>query len=87
MTHPNPWPQGRIDFCVSVLRGRLPNHLDVAIALSFMVAAVYVLLFLLRLGWIADLIPDPVLKGVIEGLVWLTILKQMPKLLGLELEG
>jgi len=63
------------------------NHLDVAIALSFMVAAVYVVLFLLRLGWIADLIPDPVLKGVLAGLVWLTILKQMPNLLGLELEG
>jgi MFS superfamily sulfate permease-like transporter len=82
------------DAAVAVLAGATvagvvvgENHLNVAIALSFMVAAVYVLLFLLRLGWIADLIPDPVLKGVIEGLVWLTILKQMPKLLGLELEG
>ncbi len=82
------------DAAVAVLAGATvaavvvgDNHLDVAIALSFMVAAVYVLLFLLRLGWIADLIPDPVLKGVLAGLVWMTILKQMPNLLGLELEG
>ena len=35
----------------------------------------------------ADLIPDPVLKGLIEGLVWITILKEVPHLLGFELHG
>jgi high affinity sulfate transporter 1 len=82
------------DAAVAVLAGATvaavvvgDNHLEIAIALSFMVAAVYVLFSLLKLGWIADLIPDPVLKGVLEGIVWLTILKQMSKLLGLKLYG
>jgi MFS superfamily sulfate permease-like transporter len=45
------------------------------------------LFFFLKLGWIADLLPDPVLKGFIEGVVWVTILKQIPPLLGLELSS
>lgn len=82
------------DAAVAVLAGATvaavavgDNHLEIAVALSFMVAAVYVLFCLLRLGWIADLIPDPVLKGILEGLVWLTILKQIPKLLGTKVDG
>jgi len=82
------------DAAVSVLAGATiaavvvgDNHLELAIALTFIVAAVYFVFYLLRLGWIADLIPDSVLKGVFEGLAWLTILKQMPKLLGLEVDG
>ena len=39
-----------------------------------------------KMGWIADLIPEPVLKGFVEGIVWLTILKQMTALLGLDIE-
>ena len=46
----------------------------------------YVVLFLLKIGWIADLIPDPVLKGFVEGAIWVTILKQVPALLGLEVD-
>ncbi|MDH3638811.1 MAG: SulP family inorganic anion transporter, partial [Gammaproteobacteria bacterium] len=82
------------DAAVAVLAGATiaavvvgDNHLELAIALALMVGVLYVLFFLLRLGWIADLIPDPVLKGVIEGLVWVTILKQMTKLFGLNLDG
>ena len=61
------------------------DYLGLTVALALMVGAIYTLFFLLRMGWVADLIPDPVLKGLIEGLVWVTILKQIPKLLGLEL--
>ncbi len=82
------------DAAVAVLAGATvaavvvgDNHLELAIALALMVGGIYMLFFFLRLGWIADLIPDPILKGVIEGLVWVTILKQVPKLFGLKLDG
>lgn len=58
---------------------------DLAATLALLVGVFYLGFSLLRMGWIADLIPYPVLKGLIEGLVWLTILKQMGALLGLEL--
>jgi len=63
------------------------DHLALTIALALIVGVIYVLFFLLKMGWIADLIPDPVLKGFIEGVVWVTILNQLPALLGLDLEG
>jgi MFS superfamily sulfate permease-like transporter len=44
----------------------------------------YVAFFLVRVGWIADLGPDPVLKGFVEGAIWVTILKQVPAAMGLE---
>jgi high affinity sulfate transporter 1 len=82
------------DAAISVLAGASiaamavgGNELDLAVALAFMVALIFGIFFLLRLGWVADLIPDSVLKGVLEGLAWVTILKQMPYLLGIKLEG
>ena len=82
------------DAAVSVLAGATiaalalgGNQLELAIALTVMVGAIFVLFSLLRLGWIADLIPDSVLKGVLEGLAWVTILKQMPYLLGVKTAG
>jgi high affinity sulfate transporter 1 len=58
-----------------------------AAVLSLMVGLLLVLFYLLRLGWIADLIPDPALKGMIEGVVWVTIINESIKILGLELGG
>jgi len=69
------------------LSGRMrPSRCWQALPSPLMVGGVYMVFFLLRLGWIADLIPDPILKGVIEGLVWVTILKQVIKLFGLKLD-
>lgn len=58
---------------------------QLAATLALLVGAFYLAFSFLRMGWIADLIPYPVLKGLIEGLIWITILKQMGALLGLEL--
>jgi sulfate permease, SulP family len=58
--------------------------LPVILALTLLIGVLYVAFFLLKIGWIADLIPDPVLKGFVEGAIWVTILKQLPALLGLE---
>jgi SulP family sulfate permease len=46
---------------------------------------VYFLLFgALRMGWVAAFIPAPVMRGFIEGLVCVTIIGQVPPLLGIE---
>ena len=62
------------------------ERLPLIFALALLVGVLYVVLFLLKIGWIADLIPDPVLKGFVEGAIWVTILKQVPALLGLEVD-
>jgi sulfate permease, SulP family len=36
----------------------------------------------LRMGWVASFIPTPVMRGFIEGLVYVTIIGQVPHLLG-----
>ena len=62
------------------------ERLPLILALTLLIGTLYVALFLLKVGWIADLIPDPVLKGFVEGAIWVTILKQLPGLLGLEVD-
>jgi high affinity sulfate transporter 1 len=82
------------DAAVAVLAGSIvallatgDDVLTLTIALALTVGVIYVLFYFLKLGWIADLIPEPVLKGFVEGVVWVTIVKQLPALLGLELAG
>jgi MFS superfamily sulfate permease-like transporter len=36
------------------------------------------------MGWVAAFIPTPVMRGFIEGLVCVTIIGQVPHLLGIE---
>ena len=62
------------------------EFLELTIALALVIGAIYLIMSALHMGWIADLIPDPVLKGFIEGLVWVTILDQLPKVIGVGLE-
>jgi SulP family sulfate permease len=38
---------------------------------------------ILRMGWVASFIPTPVMRGFIEGLVYVTIIGQVPHLLGI----
>jgi len=61
--------------------------LPLAISLALVVGLLYVVFYLLRLGWISDIIPQPVLKGVVEGIVWVTILKELTHLFGIHLAG
>ena len=61
--------------------------LPLAIGLALVVGLLYVVFYLLRLGWISDVIPQPVLKGVVEGIVWVTILKELTHLFGIHLAG
>jgi sulfate permease, SulP family len=38
---------------------------------------------IMRMGWVASFIPTPVMRGFIEGLVYVTIIGQVPHLLGI----
>src|SRR5262245_30298158 len=51
--------------------------------LAILIGAFFLLFGALRMGWVAAFIPAPVMRGFIEGLVLVTILGQVPHLLGI----
>ena len=51
--------------------------------LAVLIGAFFLLFGALRMGWVAALIPAPVMRGFIEGLVCVTIIGQVPHLLGI----
>src|ERR1700757_3909683 len=51
--------------------------------LAILIGAFFLLFGALRMGWVAAFIPTPVMRGFIEGLVLVTIIGQVPALLGL----
>src|SRR5262245_22424881 len=55
--------------------------------LAVLVGAIFLLLGALRMGWVAAFIPTPVMRGFIEGLVCVTIIGQVPHLLGIDGAG
>src|SRR5271169_3577413 len=52
--------------------------------LAILIGTLFLLFGALRMGWVAAFIPTPVMRGFIEGLVWVTIVGQVPHLLGIE---
>lgn len=52
--------------------------------LAVLIGGFFLLFGLLRMGWVAAFVPTPVMRGFIEGLVCVTIVGQVPALLGLE---
>src|SRR5262245_30197604 len=52
--------------------------------LAILIGASFLLFGALRMGWVASFIPTPVMRGFIEGLVCVTIIGQVPHLLGIE---
>jgi SulP family sulfate permease len=52
--------------------------------LAILIGAIFLLFGALRMGWVAAFIPTPVMRGFIEGLVCVTIIGQMPHLLGID---
>jgi SulP family sulfate permease len=53
-------------------------------SLAILIGAFFLLFGALRMGWVAAFIPTPVMRGFIEGLVLVTIIGQVPHLLGIE---
>src|SRR6202045_1061669 len=52
--------------------------------IATLIGAFFLLFGMLRMGWVAAFIPTPVMRGFIEGLVCVTIIGQVPHLLGIE---
>jgi high affinity sulfate transporter 1 len=52
--------------------------------LAILIGVFFLLFGALRLGWVAAFIPTPVMRGFIEGLVLVTIIGQVPHLLGID---
>ena len=50
--------------------------------LAILIGAFFLLFGALRMGWVAAFIPTPVMRGFIEGLVCVTVIGQVPHLLG-----
>jgi high affinity sulfate transporter 1 len=50
--------------------------------LAILIGGFFLLFGALRMGWVAAFIPTPVMRGFIEGLVLVTIIGQVPHLLG-----
>jgi high affinity sulfate transporter 1 len=51
--------------------------------LAILIGVIFLVLGALRMGWVAAFIPAPVMRGFIEGLVCVTIIGQVPHLLGI----
>jgi high affinity sulfate transporter 1 len=51
--------------------------------LAVLIGVLFLSFGLLRMGWVASFIPTPVMRGFIEGLVYVTIIGQVPHLLGI----
>jgi len=51
--------------------------------LAVLIGTFFLLFGAMRLGWVATFIPTPVMRGFIEGLVAVTIIGQVPYLLGI----
>src|SRR5689334_11585090 len=52
--------------------------------LAVLIGGFFLLFGAFRMGWVAAFIPTPVMRGFIEGLVCITIIGQVPHLLGIE---
>jgi sulfate permease, SulP family len=52
-------------------------------SLAILIGIFFLLFGVLRMGWVAAFIPQPVMRGFIEGLVCVTIIGQVPQLLGI----
>src|ERR1700732_1402823 len=52
--------------------------------LAILIGAFFLVFGALRMGWVAAFIPTPVMRGFIAGLVCVTIIGQVPHLLGIQ---
>ncbi len=62
---------------------QVAEFIAITSALALIVGVIFLVLGLARMGWVANFIPTPVMKGFIQGLVWVTIIGQIPKLFGI----
>ena len=59
-----------------------PDYLAATSALALLVGVLFLAFGLLRMGWMANFIAQPVMKGFIQGLTLVTMMTQLPKMFG-----
>ncbi len=59
------------------------DYLALTSALAILTGVLFLLFGLLRLGWVADFISRPVMQGFIAGVILVTVIGQVPTLIGL----
>ena len=64
-----------------VARGS-PDYLALTSALALLVGLFFLGFGILRMGWLANFIAQPVMKGFIQGLALVTIMTQLPRMFG-----
>ncbi|MGB3717505.1 MAG: sulfate permease [Candidatus Promineifilaceae bacterium] len=60
------------------------DYIALSATLALLVGVLFVIFGLLRLGWVANFLSNPVMKGFIQGLALIVIVGQLPKLFGIE---
>src|SRR3954447_13890664 len=60
-----------------------PSSISLTSTLAVLIGILFLLFGIARMGWVASFIPTPVMRGFIEGLVYVTIIGQVPHLLGI----
>jgi SulP family sulfate permease len=58
------------------------GYLQLTSALALAVGVIFLIFGLLRMGWVANFISQPVMKGFIQGLALVTMMTQLPKIFG-----
>ncbi len=59
-----------------------PDYLAYTSALALLVGMLFLGFGFLRMGWVANFIAQPVMKGFIQGLALVTMMTQLPKMFG-----
>jgi SulP family sulfate permease len=60
------------------------EFLELTFAMAIIVGTLYIIFGLFRLGWVADFLANPVLKGFMQGLALVVLVGQLPKIFGVE---
>ena len=63
------------------------DYLTLTTTLALLVGLAFLILGLLRMGWVAHFISQPVMKGFIQGLALVTMMTQLPKMFGVASVG
>ena len=66
-----------------VAHGTAADSNTLTSTLAILIGVFFLLFGALRVGWVAAFIPTPVMRGFIEGLICVTIIGQVPHLLGI----
>jgi sulfate permease, SulP family len=64
-----------------------PRYVELVGILSVLVGTIVALVWLLRLGWVADFLSTPIITGFLAGVAVIIVVHQLPDLLGLASAG